>query len=240
MCLRPPPMLLYRQSCWAKRRSVAEQEAHSQMARLQHRRCGFTGLDWEALLREGDPASSLLRLVSVYSIDLLIVATRGYSHLKRLLMGSVAEKLFRQAFCRVLIIPAQARMSSDQSYAIHHIVCPIDFSAGSSAALACAILLARDHEAQLIVVHVVKGAVLNSTEDMHRLTKSVKDRLRLLLPARLDLLFSPRFEVAFGPPAEGISRIASQYQSDLVVVAVHSADPTQAHQYERIAYRVIR
>jgi nucleotide-binding universal stress UspA family protein len=119
-------------------------------------------------------------------------------------------------------------------------VCPTDFSPASSAALAFAILLARDYEAQLILVHVVEGAVINSVEDMHQLRESTEGRLRKLLPARHDLAFEPLLEVAFGAPTEGISRIAAESQSDLVVVGVHSAGPRQAHEHERTAYRVIR
>jgi len=41
-------------------------------------------------------------------------------------------------------------------------------------------------------------------------------------------------------PAEGIFRIAVEYQSVLTVIGVHSAGPAQAHEIERTAYRVIR
>jgi nucleotide-binding universal stress UspA family protein len=215
-------------------------EATAQMARLEQRQGGTAGLECEAVLREGDVAGSLLRSVSEYNIDLLVVATRGYRHLKRLLLGSVAEKLFRQALCPVVVVPLQARLSSDRKLGIRRIVCPSDFSPASSAALAFAILLARDYEAQLILVHVVEGAVINSVEDMHQLRESTEGRLRQLLPTRHDLAFEPRLEVTLGAPAEGISRIAAEYQSDLVVVGVHSAGPRQAHEYERTAYRVIR
>ena len=229
-----PPELL------AEAQKRTRLEATAQMARLQRRQGGTPGLESEAVLREGDVADSFLSLVSEYNIDLLVVATRGHRHLKRLLLGSVAEKLFRQASCPVLVVPLQARRSSDRVLGIRRIVCPTDFSPASSAALAFAILLARDYEAQLILVHIVEGAEINSVEDMHQVRKSTEGRLRQLLPARHDLAFEPLLEVAFGAPTEGISRIAAEYQSDLVVIGVHSASPRQAHEYERTAYRVIR
>jgi nucleotide-binding universal stress UspA family protein len=188
------------------------------------------------LLREGDIADSLLHLISEYNIDLLVVATRGHRHLKRLLLGSVAEKLFRQASCPVLVVPLQARLSSDRKLGISRIVCPTDFSSASSAALAFAIMLARDHKAQLILVHVVEGAVINTWEEMDELRESAEGRLRQLLPPHHDLALEPRLEVTFGAPTESISRIAAEYQSDLVVVGVHCAGPRQAHEHERTAY----
>jgi nucleotide-binding universal stress UspA family protein len=230
-----PPELL------AEAQKRTRLEATAQMARLQRRQGGTPGrLEFEAVLREGDVAASLLRLVSEYNIDLLVVATRGYRDLKRLLLGSVAEKLFRQAFCPVFVVPLQARLSSDHALSIRRIVCPTDFSPASSGALAFAIQLARDYEAQLILVHVVEGAVINSVEDMNQLRESTEGRLRQLLPVRHDLAFEPLLEVTFGGRTEGISRIAAEYQSDLVVVGVHSAGPRQAHEHERTAYRVIR
>lgn len=215
-------------------------EAQAQLSQLQQRQRGTTRLKSEALLREGDIANTLLRLVSEHNIDLLVVATRGHRHLKRLLLGSVAEKLFRQASCPVLVVPGQARMSSDQVLRVRRILCPTDFSPASFAALSFAILLAREHEAQLILAHVAVGSVLNSAEEMHRLRKSIKSRLQQLFPVRHGLALGPQFEVAFGAPAKVISRVAAEYQSDLVIIGVHSASPIQAHQYERTAYRVIR
>ena len=228
------------QELLSEARNRTRLEAGAQLAQLQRRQGGTTTLESEALLREGDIASSLLHLVPEYDIDLLVVATRGHRRLKRLLLGSVAEKLFRQAPCPVLVVPGQARRSSDQAHDIRRIMCPTDFSPESSAALAFAMQLAREYEAHLVLVHVAVGPLLNSAEGLDRLTKSIQGRLRKLIPARHGLAFEPGVEVAFGTPAEGISRSATEYQSDLVVVGVHSAGPTQAHQYERTAYRVIR
>jgi len=229
-----PPELLGE----AKNRTMLE--AKARMAQLQQRQRGATRLESEALLREGDIAEVLLGLVPEHNIDLVVVATRGHRHLKRLLLGSVAEKLFRQASCPILVVPGQARMSSDQVFRIGRILCPTDFSPASSAALGVAILLSREYDAQLTLVHVAAGTVLHSTEEMHRVTDSIKDRLGQALTSAHGLAYAPRLEAAFGAPAEAISRVAAEYQSDLLVVGVHSMGPAQAHQYERTAYRVIR
>lgn len=131
-------------------------------------------------------------------------------------------------------------MSSDQVFSVRTILCPTDFSPASSAALSYAMSLTREYDAQLILMHVAAGTVLHSTEEMHRVTDSIKDRLRQLLTLPHDLAFAPQLEVAFGAPAEAISRVAAEFQIDLLVVGVHSMGPIQAHQYERTAYRVIR
>jgi len=229
-----PPELLDKAKNWTR------VEAKTQIAQLQQRQRGATRLESKALLREGDAFSVLVRLVSEHNIDLLVVGTRGHRHLKRLLLGSVAEKLFRQAPCPVLVVPGQARMSSDQVLRIRRIMCPIDFSQPSLAALALAILLTRDHDAELMLVHVAAGAAFHSLKEMHQLTDSIKVRLRQLVTSLNGLALEPRLQVSFGAPSEGISRLAVEYQSDLLVLGAHSMSATQAHQYERTAYRVIR
>jgi nucleotide-binding universal stress UspA family protein len=42
------------------------------------------------------------------SIDLLVIATHGRSGLTRLVLGSVAEQVVRQADCPVLVVRSQA------------------------------------------------------------------------------------------------------------------------------------
>ena len=60
----------------------------------------LTGLSATALVMPGIPAQELSRLVREENIDLAILATHGRTGLRHLLMGSVAEELFRNLPCR--------------------------------------------------------------------------------------------------------------------------------------------
>ena len=53
---------------------------------------------------EGDPATEILRLARDLRADLIVMGTHGRTGLRRLLMGSVAEKLVRRAPCPVLTL----------------------------------------------------------------------------------------------------------------------------------------
>ncbi len=55
-------------------------------------------------LEEGNPASEILRLADLTQADLIVMGTHGRRGLKRLLMGSVAEQVMRQASCPVLTV----------------------------------------------------------------------------------------------------------------------------------------
>jgi nucleotide-binding universal stress UspA family protein len=53
---------------------------------------------------EGDPASEIIRYAADAAIDLIVMGTHGRGGLERLLMGSVAEKVMREAACSVLVV----------------------------------------------------------------------------------------------------------------------------------------
>jgi nucleotide-binding universal stress UspA family protein len=56
------------------------------------------------VLLDGDPASEIVRYASDAGIDLIVMGTHGRTGLERLLMGSVAEKVMRDAHCSVLVV----------------------------------------------------------------------------------------------------------------------------------------
>jgi nucleotide-binding universal stress UspA family protein len=53
---------------------------------------------------EGDPAEEIVRYAAEAGIDLIVMGTHGRTGLERLLMGSVAEKVMRDAGCSVLVV----------------------------------------------------------------------------------------------------------------------------------------
>ena len=61
------------------------------------------GLPAERVVRFGDDADEILREAEAYGADLLAVTTAGKSGLKRVVMGSVAERVFRRAPVPVLL-----------------------------------------------------------------------------------------------------------------------------------------
>ncbi len=52
----------------------------------------------------GEPAMEIVRYARDAGIDLIVMGTHGRTGLERLLMGSVAEKVLRDAHCSVLVV----------------------------------------------------------------------------------------------------------------------------------------
>jgi nucleotide-binding universal stress UspA family protein len=53
---------------------------------------------------EGDPATEIVRFARDAGIDVIVMGTHGRTGLDRLLMGSVAEKVMRDAQCTVMVV----------------------------------------------------------------------------------------------------------------------------------------
>jgi nucleotide-binding universal stress UspA family protein len=58
----------------------------------------------EVQTRVGDPAPMILRTAEELHADLVVMGTHGRSGLPRLLLGSTAERVLRQAACTVVIV----------------------------------------------------------------------------------------------------------------------------------------
>lgn len=61
------------------------------------------GKSVRARLLGGDPAREIVRLVGEDGFDLVVVGTHGRTGLRRAVMGSVAERIVREAPCAVLV-----------------------------------------------------------------------------------------------------------------------------------------
>lgn len=61
-----------------------------------------------SLVRVGDPATVIVETARDLEADLIVLGTHGRQGLERLLKGSVAESVLRQATCGVFIFPYAA------------------------------------------------------------------------------------------------------------------------------------
>jgi nucleotide-binding universal stress UspA family protein len=56
------------------------------------------------VLLEGDPATQIARYAADANIDVIVIGTHGRTGVERLVMGSVAERVMREAPCTVLVV----------------------------------------------------------------------------------------------------------------------------------------
>jgi len=60
-------------------------------------------------IRTGDPAVEVIRMAEQTGADLIVMATHGRKGLRRLGLGSVAERIVRGAHCPVLTVKPKTR-----------------------------------------------------------------------------------------------------------------------------------
>ena len=91
----------------------ADQESESLSSRgldyLRDLEAHFTGVPVESVVRFGDPVAQILDEAEAFGADLIVVGTAGRSAIGRVLLGSVAERVFGKATVPVMLVrPAPA------------------------------------------------------------------------------------------------------------------------------------
>jgi nucleotide-binding universal stress UspA family protein len=92
--------------------SYAEHEAaarrsHRQITTATLERLTSAGMDVEAATVEaGDPAAGILRAADDVAADLIVLGSRGWTGLRRLVLGSVARRVLQGAQASVLVVRA--------------------------------------------------------------------------------------------------------------------------------------
>ncbi len=64
-----------------------------------------SGIAFEVLILEGDPAEMIIETARVLKSDLIVMGSRGLSNILGLTLGSVSTKVLHSAKCMVLIVP---------------------------------------------------------------------------------------------------------------------------------------
>lgn len=83
--------------------SEAVRETERELERCRARAQELSDRPTRAALLKGAPAEAIVQWAREHPCDLIVVATHGRSGLKRMVLGSVAEKVVRTAPCSVLV-----------------------------------------------------------------------------------------------------------------------------------------
>jgi nucleotide-binding universal stress UspA family protein len=164
--------------------------------------------------------------------DLIVMGTHGRSGFRRLLLGSVAEKVLYHAPCAVLTVPPSTPdLVPAGREPFRRILCAVDFSTCARHGLRYALALAEQHAAHLGVLHVIEAAPpiydpvlsppVNAVEYESAAEIVTRHRLRELIPVSHQLAADIDEIVAMGRPDREIARVASEWQSDLIILGIH-------------------
>lgn len=178
----------------------------------------FAGIRTTALITEGDIQSRLRDVIETFHTDLVVIGTRGRTGLGKVLLGSVAEEIFRNVTCPVLTIGPRSDSSWGPDGEIREILYATDLASPSPASAAYAVSLAQEFQARLILLHVIPEPKAGDLVSAHDVTQAAKDLLRKLVPEEAQAWCKPEVFVERGNPADRILELAHLRGSGLIVL----------------------
>ena len=177
-------------------------------------------IESEVQLWEGTVSQVLASAIDRDSADLVVLGTHGRTGIGKVLLGSSAEEILRNAPCPVLTIGPHAQ--PDHQLRLSEILYATDFSPASLSGARYAIALAQEYGAKLTLLHVVEGRKTDELVHESDLIESSKRLLRTLVPQGA-LREEPQCEVKLGIPAEKILEVAQQTHAGLIVLGARRA-----------------
>ncbi|MGB0002064.1 MAG: universal stress protein [Candidatus Acidiferrales bacterium] len=219
-----------------------EEKAKVKMRRLESQ---LFGLSYKMIVsREISFWNAVRQTMTEHNIELVVVGTHGRSGADKLLMGSVAEEIFRRSTVPVLTIRPGVRSSALIGGRFHRVLFATDFTDASVAATPYVVSLARKQNARLVLLHVIQPAPQNGNEE-NRFELSADEAIRQLhetIPKEVGLDYPPEAAVEFGQAAERIVEAAKHHQADLIVLGVRDAKghlSEVTHLERAIAHKIV-
>ncbi len=191
------------------------------------------GREWERICDTAD---------ADLAIELIVMGTQGRTGLKRILLGSVAEKVIRHAPCSVLAVRGKNGTS-----AFHHVLCPIDFSESSRAALERAGKLADPSGLGITLLHVLDLPVRFSgepnvggfLEDLDRNAARMLADWAADLRTHVSVPVVTRTRIG-SPGAQALAVLEEDPTFDLAVVGSHGRTGLRRAVLGSVAERIVR
>jgi nucleotide-binding universal stress UspA family protein len=204
-----------------------EKYAREEMAKLMSKE----SIAWEPLITVGSAAHEIARLAADKKIDITVATSHGRAGLKRLILGSVTERLMRTLPCPLLVVRSPERgfvAPADQAITFKNILVGCDFSPDSSLAFQYGLSLAQEFQADLHLVHVLQPPLYEylarpgdqKPETQQDLASDLKEKLTSMIPAEARAWCKPVINLLAGQPHEELTKYALVNNIDLIVLGV--------------------
>lgn len=191
------------------------------------------------------PETAIVEHATEHDVDLVVMGTHGRKGMDRLLSGSVAEEVVRQAPCPVFTVLAQDEDAPQTP--IDRILVPVDLSEQSPLVVEHAAALGEAYGAPLDLLHVVEEAAFPSAYGVDPLSPTqpdVQERAQEALEALAaeieDADVAVRTHVLAGYAARDIVDFASEQAADLIVMATHGRTGLQRFLIGSVTEKVVR
>ncbi len=202
------------------------QDAEKALGEFAARECPDCGS--EQVVVDMTPVDGILKAANDTRADIIVMGTHGRSGFNRFLLGSVTERVVREASIPI----ATVRSPSDapvETGPIRKLLCPVNDSAAAKHSLRMAARLATSIHAELIVVHVEEGhGASQRPEICNWLSESEREGCSI------------QEVVESGNAAERILKTAVKLSADLLVIGAQHRRFADATVIGTTTIRVVR
>jgi nucleotide-binding universal stress UspA family protein len=211
---------------------------------------GFAGLDWEGIVVENDcdAGEEIVRVAGERRVELILMRSRRRPRAAALL-GSTAERVCRTAPCPVLVTHPHEQewvgMSSGE-IDLRRVLVAHDFSNDSELALRYAVLLAREYQAELHLMHVLGRPETDGPEIIwgagcaEGLYHAAARRLQHAVPTEAQLRAKVTHTVRWGKPYQEVLFYAKEQEIDLICMGAKGKNFSMGALFGSNVDRVLR
>jgi nucleotide-binding universal stress UspA family protein len=181
-----------------------------------------SGIKATAITQEGHcPARDLIEIAKKENVDLIIAGTASHTGLGRVILGSTAEGLIRNAPCPVMTIGPNANPPEDKPLFFQRIIYATDFSTTATKAAIFALSFAEDSGARLFLCFVQSAPPAFTAKQLAE--GRFQEALRQIVPETSYDWCNPEFIVEHGDAATAILGLADRVKADLIVLGAQKA-----------------
>ena len=197
------------------------------------------GVTCKAAMGNGMVERTILDTIASKKADLTVLGTNALHGFERLVFGSTAEAVLRQASCPVLTVGPQAAGSAKANQPAGPVVFATDFHLTTTHAIRHAASLSKMMGSPLHCLHVLPRALAGGVRD-HIIPQIMTEALKHVADESGTLIDPPVCAVAYGSEISNtVVDYARQQKARLIVLGVRRASMVASHVPAHIAYRVI-
>src|SRR5215831_4148864 len=138
---------------WPIANAQLENEANALKRDL---RDNYPSLVTDVIVAEGGVSGVIEAVAEEKNADLIVLGTNGRRGIGKFLLGSVAEEVLRRAACPVLTVGPHVSTCHRNAAIFRKILYATDLAEGTPTAVAFALGFAHEHEARLVLLHVIE------------------------------------------------------------------------------------
>jgi nucleotide-binding universal stress UspA family protein len=201
----------------------------------------------------GDVAKEIVKYANENKMDLIVMATHGYTGAKKWMFGSITQKVLYGTEIPVLLIKARAPEASAE---FKKILVPVDGSPFSESTLPYVEELTRRTNKEVILLHICEPPIvpsygtqpINPTwkkyrddmwEEMEKLSTNYLEKMIAIMKSKKIKVTSRLAKAQTGEVARTIMKISKEEKVDLLVMASQGRAGVTRWVYGSVANKIV-